>query len=78
MQVPLYDTLGADTIEFVIKHSNIRIIFCSTDKLMELAAVLPKVKENVREVIVWSSLRGHPVDEQLLKVRLAVCSAVPA
>jgi long-subunit acyl-CoA synthetase (AMP-forming) len=77
MQVPLYDTLGADTIEFVIKHSNIRIIFCSTNKLKALATVLPKVKESVSEVIVWSSLPGFYIDEQLLVVRLAFSPDVP-
>jgi hypothetical protein len=68
VQVPLYDTFGAEAVEFIIKHSNIEIIFCSSSKLMALTQVLPKVKEHVSQVVVWSSLPGVPVEQKLLEV----------
>lgn len=68
MQVPLYDTFGAEAVEFIIKHSNIAIIFCSSSKLAALAEVLPKVKDQVVQVVVWSSLPGVPVSEDIVDV----------
>ena len=50
IQVPLYDTFGAEAVEFIIKHSNINIIYCSSSKLAALAEVLPKVKQQVVQV----------------------------
>ena len=55
LQVPLYDTFGAEAVEFIIKHSNINIIYCSTGKLAALAEVLPKVKQQVVQVQCFSN-----------------------
>lgn len=62
MTVPLYETFGAEAVEYIIKHSGISLIFCSSSKLASLAKVLPKVKDQVVQVVVWSSLPGVPVD----------------
>ena len=64
VQVPLYDTFGAEAVEFIIKHSNINIIYCSSSKLAALAEVLPKVKQQV--VQVQRPLRDLCVDFLML------------
>jgi long-chain acyl-CoA synthetase len=40
--VPLYDTLGPESIQYVIEHANLETIFCSTDPLTNL---LKRAKE---------------------------------
>ncbi|ORY97924.1 hypothetical protein BCR43DRAFT_457153 [Syncephalastrum racemosum] len=45
--VSLYDTLGADTVEYVINHAEIEIVICSADHIAELLKLrhkLPKLR----------------------------------
>ncbi|KAJ2678994.1 medium-chain fatty acid-CoA ligase faa2, partial [Coemansia sp. RSA 1285] len=45
--VALYDTLGADSIEYIVNHAEIEIIVCSLDKvpkLLKLREKLPHLK----------------------------------
>lgn len=41
--VSLYDTLGADTVEYVINHAEISIIVTSADHIADLIKLSPKV-----------------------------------
>ena len=62
VQVPLYDTFGAEAVEFIIKHSHVSIIFCSSSKLAALAEVLPEVKQQVVQVQrLPHALSRHPL-----------------
>lgn len=65
--VPLYDTFGPDAVKFIIQHSGIKVIFVATDKLKDLVQVLPTVKDQLTQVVVWSSKAGAPLDEQALE-----------
>ncbi|KAJ2499913.1 medium-chain fatty acid-CoA ligase faa2 [Coemansia sp. RSA 1972] len=45
--VALYDTLGAESIEFIVQHAHVTVIVCSIDKvprLLQLKAKLPALK----------------------------------
>ncbi|KAF7728148.1 hypothetical protein EC973_006663 [Apophysomyces ossiformis] len=57
--VAIYDTLGPDTVEFVINHAEIQIIVCSSDHvihLLKLKHLLPDLKV----IISMDSLQGNP------------------
>eukprot|EP00850_Spirogloea_muscicola_P001905 SM000007S20865 [mRNA] locus=s7:611829:626196:+ [translate_table: standard] len=51
MCVPLYDTLGADAIEFIVNHAEISIIFIQETKLPLLLDVMPKCTQNVKSTM---------------------------
>eukprot|EP00850_Spirogloea_muscicola_P001110 SM000004S14980 [mRNA] locus=s4:490198:504514:- [translate_table: standard] len=55
MCVPLYDTLGADAIEFIVNHAEISIIFIQETKLPLLLDVMPKCTQNVKTIVSFSS-----------------------
>ncbi|KAJ1936112.1 medium-chain fatty acid-CoA ligase faa2, partial [Linderina macrospora] len=45
--VALYDTLGADSIEYIMNHANIQVLVCSLDKvpkILQLREKLPMLK----------------------------------
>jgi len=39
--VPIYDTLGDDTLQYVINHAELPIVFAEPNKITEIAKVLP-------------------------------------
>ena len=50
VSVPLYDTLGADVVEYICNHANLKAVVCSTNELAKLMPVVPKT--NVKLVVV--------------------------
>eukprot|EP00899_Mesostigma_viride_P000325 jgi/Mesvir1/10293/Mv16422-RA.1 len=52
--VPLYDTLGADAIEFIVNHSETELVFVHADKLIALAGAV-KNCASVKVVVAF----GH-------------------
>jgi len=40
--VPLYDTLGPDTVQYIANHAELSAIACSIDVLSKVLEVLPK------------------------------------
>ena len=50
--VPLYDTLGANAVEFILNHSESKIAFVSADKLPKLVSALPKCP-GLKTVVYW-------------------------
>jgi hypothetical protein len=40
--VPLYDTLGPDTVEYIANHAGLAAVACSADVLPKLLEVLPR------------------------------------
>eukprot|EP00884_Botryococcus_braunii_P002561 jgi/Botrbrau1/12305/Bobra.0205s0004.1 len=67
--VPLYDSLGENAVEYIIRHAEISIVFTSGEKFGALARALKPVTDLVRTVVVWGD-----VDPT---VRKAVESAAP-
>jgi long-chain acyl-CoA synthetase len=53
--VPLYDSLGENAIEYIVTHSEATIVFVASDKVANLAAALPHVKGQVKNVVYWGA-----------------------
>jgi long-chain acyl-CoA synthetase len=66
--VPLYDTFGPDAVQFIVQHSDATVIFVASNKLGALEAVLPHVKGQIIQVVVWSSTHGAPIEPKLIQV----------
>jgi long-subunit acyl-CoA synthetase (AMP-forming) len=71
--VPLYDTFGPDAVKFIIEHSGVKVIFCASDKLETLCEVLPKVSDQVVQVVVYAATSGPPAEDAVQLVR---CHAI--
>ena len=53
--VPLYDSLGENAIEYIVTHSEATIVFVASDKIANLAAALPHVNGQVKNVVYWGA-----------------------
>ncbi len=51
--VPLYDSLGDNAIEYIVRHSESTIIFTSSEKFPALVSALPNVASLVKTVVYW-------------------------
>lgn len=51
--MPLYDTFGADAVKFIIEHSGAKIVLVNSGNLAALASVLPALKQQLVQVVVW-------------------------
>ncbi|KAJ1965890.1 medium-chain fatty acid-CoA ligase faa2 [Dipsacomyces acuminosporus] len=56
--VALYDTLGADSIEYIINHAEIQVLVCSIDKIPKLLAIRDKLPE-LKVIISMDSFDDH-------------------
>ena len=56
--VPLYDSLGESSVEFIINHAEAGIVFTSTEKLPLLEKAVAAIKKNVKHIVVF----GEPTD----------------
>ena len=56
--VPLYDSLGESSVEFIINHAEAGIVFTSTEKLPLLEKAVGAIKKNVKHIVVF----GEPTD----------------
>ncbi|KAM6557704.1 hypothetical protein CsatB_004723 [Cannabis sativa] len=54
--VPLYDTLGANAIEFVIKHAEVTIAFAEEKKLPELLKTLPNTTDYLKTLVSFGKV----------------------
>jgi long-chain acyl-CoA synthetase len=59
ISVPLYDTLGADAVKYIINHAEVTALFCTPDKLQNL---LPQLSElpSVRLIVVVGGTESLP------------------
>jgi long-chain acyl-CoA synthetase len=51
--VPLYDSLGESSVEYIINHAEASIIFTSNEKFPLLGKALPATKKNVKTVVYF-------------------------
>ncbi|KAJ7525626.1 hypothetical protein O6H91_17G059800 [Diphasiastrum complanatum] len=49
--VPLYDTLGADAVEFIIKHAEVSIAFVQQSKLPAILKTFPNVSSILKTIV---------------------------
>ena len=59
--MPLYDTLGADAVEFIARHASLAAVACSAAVLPTLLATLPRCP-SVRLVVVFGEDKGQASD----------------
>ncbi|PSC69675.1 long-chain fatty acyl ligase [Micractinium conductrix] len=69
--VPLYDSLGDSTVQYILDHSESSIVFCSAAKVHVLAAALPMTQRTVRHVVVWGDTSGGPAATALQDIHAA-------
>jgi len=67
--VPLYDTLGAEAVQFIVTQTQTRIVFCTPDKIKQLEPCL--AESNITHVVTFepiedegalATLRNHKID----------------
>lgn len=59
--VPLYDTLGENAIEYIVKHSESSVLFSHGEKLGMMAKALPALKSQVTTVVYWGKAKDEDV-----------------
>lgn len=61
--VPLYDTLGAGAIEFIICHSEISIAFVEEKKTSELLKTLPNTSKILKTIVSFGKVSDNHKEE---------------
>ncbi|GMH22646.1 hypothetical protein Nepgr_024489 [Nepenthes gracilis] len=61
--VPLYDTLGAGAVEFIIRHAEVSIAFVEEKKITELLKTLPNTKDCLRTLVSFGKVTPEQRDE---------------
>lgn len=57
--VPLYDTLGAKAVEFIMDHAEISIAFVQESKIKSILAVLPKCTAHLRAIVSFGDFASE-------------------
>ncbi|XP_063940595.1 long chain acyl-CoA synthetase 4 [Daucus carota subsp. sativus] len=71
--VPLYDTLGANAVEFVMCHAEVIIVFVEEKKIPEVFKTLPKTKEYLKTIVSFGKVTTEQ-KEEVQKLGLAIYS----
>ncbi|XP_020230137.1 long chain acyl-CoA synthetase 4 isoform X3 [Cajanus cajan] len=71
--VPLYDTLGAGAVEFIICHAEVSIAFVEEKKIPELLKTFPKATECLRTIVSFGKVTPEQKQE-VEKFGLAIYS----
>ncbi|XP_004143868.1 long chain acyl-CoA synthetase 4 [Cucumis sativus] len=61
--VPLYDTLGAGAIEFIICHAEIAIAFVEEKKISELLKTLPNTAKFLKTIVSFGKVSDNHKEE---------------
>jgi long-chain acyl-CoA synthetase len=64
--VPLYDTLGPDAVEYVINHTSLQTIICSSIELPSICSIVLLNKCKTLKYIILNSSSGITMKEKLL------------
>jgi len=54
--IPLYDTLGAEVIEYIVNHAEISLVFCEATKMEHLVEAMPKCP-SLKTVVMWGEIK---------------------
>ncbi|PSS11314.1 Long chain acyl-CoA synthetase [Actinidia chinensis var. chinensis] len=71
--VPLYDTLGAGAIEFIICHAEVKIAFVEEKKIPEVLKTLPNTTKYLRTIVSFGKVNPEQ-REEVQKFGLAIYS----
>ncbi|KAJ3670910.1 hypothetical protein LUZ60_008336 [Juncus effusus] len=61
--VPLYDTLGAGAIEFILGHSEIEIVFVEEKKIGELLKTFPAATKFLKTIVSFGKVKPEQREE---------------
>ncbi|KAM3379884.1 long chain acyl-CoA synthetase 4 isoform X2 [Capsicum galapagoense] len=61
--VPLYDTLGAGAVEFIISHAEVEIAFVEEKKLPELLKTFPNAAKYLKTIVCFGKITPQQKDE---------------
>ncbi|CAN4127216.1 unnamed protein product [Withania somnifera] len=61
--VPLYDTLGAGAVEFIISHAEVTIAFVEEKKLPELLKTFPSVSKYLKTIVSFGKVTTQQKEE---------------
>ncbi|KAK6781756.1 hypothetical protein RDI58_019552 [Solanum bulbocastanum] len=61
--VPLYDTLGAGAVEFIISHAEVAIAFVEEKKVPELLKTFPNAAKYLKTVVSFGEVTPQQKDE---------------
>lgn len=61
--VPLYDTLGENAVEFILRHAEINIVFVQDIKIPNLFKSIQKGPGHVKALVSFSSITGEQEEE---------------
>ncbi|KAE8008450.1 hypothetical protein FH972_004961 [Carpinus fangiana] len=61
--VPLYDTLGANAVEFIINHAEVSIAFVQENKISAVLSCLPRCSTNLKTIISFSKISSAQKQE---------------
>ncbi|KAK1378141.1 Long-chain-fatty-acid--CoA ligase [Heracleum sosnowskyi] len=61
--VPLYDTLGAEAVEFVICHAEVSIVFAEEKKIPEVFKTFPKTTEYIKTIVSFGKVTPEQREE---------------
>lgn len=56
LYVPLYDTLGANAIEFIINHAEISIAFAQENKIQSMLTCLPRCTAHLKTIVSFGNI----------------------
>ena len=54
--VPLYDSLGESSVEYIIDHAEASTVFTSTQKFPLLEKTLPKTKQHIKTIVYFGDV----------------------
>ncbi|CAO2144450.1 unnamed protein product [Urochloa humidicola] len=57
--VPLYDTLGANAVEFIMDHAEISIAFVQESKIKSILTVVPKCTAHLRAIVSFGDFTSE-------------------
>uniref|UniRef100_A0A2P2M446 Long-chain-fatty-acid--CoA ligase n=3 Tax=Rhizophora mucronata TaxID=61149 RepID=A0A2P2M446_RHIMU len=61
--VPLYDTLGANAVEFIINHAEVSIAFVQENKLSAILSCLPQCSSNLKIIVSFGNVSSKQKNE---------------
>ncbi|KAM1348928.1 hypothetical protein PS2_003095 [Malus domestica] len=61
--VPLYDTLGANAVEFIINHAEVSIAFVQENKLPAVLSCLPNCSTNLKTIVSFANVSSAQKEE---------------
>nr|AUD66219.1 long-chain acyl-CoA synthetase 2 [Prunus sibirica] len=61
--VPLYDTLGANAVEFIINHAEVSIAFVQENKIPAILSCLPNCSTHLKTIVSFANISSTQKEE---------------